>query len=80
MTLHRSSDRPGGSARLSRQVNLGHLVQRGAMSKEKQDTARGVGQYRENVVLSIVDTPEASQAAVQELTSGGFLESEVALG
>ena len=50
------------------------------MSKEKQDTARGVGQYRENVVLSIVDTPEASQAAVQELTSGGFLESEVALG
>lgn len=37
-------------------------------------------QYRENVVLGIVDTPEAAQAASQALTSGGFLESEVALG
>ena len=50
------------------------------MSKEKQDTTVGGVQYRENVVLGIVDTPEAAQAARRALTSGGFLESEVALG
>ena len=50
------------------------------MSKDKQETVVGGVQYRENVVLGIVDTPDAAQAASQALTSGGFLESEVALG
>src|SRR4051794_26201540 len=50
------------------------------MSKQDQDAAVGGVQYRENVVLGIVDTPEAAQTASQALTTGGFLESEVALG
>jgi hypothetical protein len=33
-------------------------------------------QYHENHVIGILDTPEASEAAVHALTGGGFLESE----
>ena len=35
--------------------------------------------YPENHIVAIVDTPEAAAAAVEALTSGGFLESEVTL-
>jgi hypothetical protein len=53
------------------------------MSKGKQGTigdphAVSV-QYHENHVIGIIDTPEAAVAAVDALTKGGFLESEVTL-
>ena len=35
--------------------------------------------YPENHVVAILDTPEAAAAAVEALTSSGFLESEVTL-
>jgi hypothetical protein len=53
------------------------------MSKEKQaavaDPHAVSVQYHENHVIGVLDTPEAAEAAVRELTSGGFLESEVTL-
>jgi hypothetical protein len=35
--------------------------------------------YHEHHVVGILDTPEAGEVAVNELTASGFLESEVAL-
>jgi hypothetical protein len=45
----------------------------------RADPHAGAVRYPENHVVAIVDTPEAAAAAVETLTSGGFLESEVTL-